>query len=1213
MAALPIRFSTLVAVLSIAALALPGCSSCGDEAPGDGVDTGVQVFDSGAGADGATQDGSAGADGGDGAVNGDVGGGDGGGPSDRGPVDSGADPNNPNNERLDSDCDGLSDAYEFGTLYPNGMRTDPGNPDSDGDGLPDGLETAATSSISGSGCPMLQTPDADPATRTSPVDPDSDADGIGDGLEDRNRNGRLDADESNPTSRDTDGDQLSDSVEDRNRDGVRDATETHPGRRDSDGDGIADGVEDRDRDGTRQATETDPVDADTDGDNLDDGEEDTNHDGSRQPTETDPLTPDSDCDGVSDGDEMTMGTSPLLDDSDGDGVIDGVEAGRTTVVPGSNCPGFTGDQDPTTMTDPRVADSDMDGVPDGLEDANGNGRVDMGEIDPRDSDSDNDGIPDGDERLSGTNPLDPNSPNADQRSGVAAVCLDGVLKVVDFDQNGRGDWTVANEQSSTYTAVTVNAADVFAAILDDNTSRWSAFVTTMPLLGGAAANATGQVTALNARLSAAAAGLNLAITPRQSARVITTHDNLNAAVSGVLDVNVTGGLANSSQLRNLLLRAATGLGAAAFSGLTTNIGSNTITQYTATYSIVVRPATMQVVVVMAVLDRTAYDSATNPASLFLNDLTNGTSIAVADARRNKACNAFSAAGQSVADFIWMADISVSTDDDRGRIASAAQLVFNALANNGVDFRMGVVPHSENEIIRGAGMGGNLRGTGFTRDALTFVGYMNDTSSSDGCEFGLEAVRNTITRALPRTPIGMPENSRRVREGATLAVVYVSDEFAQELTEGQCGFDPGGAACNTGVGDAFSAGPGDAVCTLVPNATQQACISQILSPYLAQLRANDAIAFAQTFDPNPPGQCNQGQFVCPQPGSYPRNEPGRGYVDMVQSTGGVFYSPCVDNPGSALQAIVDAVSGAASQFQLTNNPISASIKVGITRQGTGMTTIVPRDKQNGFDYDPVSNSIFFRGATFRPNNNDRVTISYRIWLPPEAPCGMACGNNQICDGQLGVCTCDQAQCAATCTANQVCDANCNCACAPDCNGQCAGASVCNTTTCQCQCPADCGGCPSGTVCNPTTCACECDASCGGACAGTNLECNTGACNCQCPSDCGGGCSQGTVCNTSTCECACDPACNTACNGNARCDPSQNCACVCPQDCGGCPDQTVCNPTSCTCDCPTGCSQACPNRQVCDPNNGCGCYCPTDCGGCPPNETCDQTNCICRPIV
>jgi hypothetical protein len=99
-----------------------------------------------------------------------------------GPRDA-ANPNNPNNARVDSDCDGLSDAEEFSTIYPNGLKTDPSNPDSDGDGISDGIESARTSSVSGSGCPVLVA-DADPRSHTSPVASDTDGDGIGDACDD---------------------------------------------------------------------------------------------------------------------------------------------------------------------------------------------------------------------------------------------------------------------------------------------------------------------------------------------------------------------------------------------------------------------------------------------------------------------------------------------------------------------------------------------------------------------------------------------------------------------------------------------------------------------------------------------------------------------------------------------------------------------------------------------------------------------------------------------------------------------------------------------------------------------------------------------------------------------------------------------------------------------------------------------------------------------
>ena len=50
-------------------------------------------------------------------------------------------------------------------------ETDPNNPDSDGDGLNDGLETGMNG-------------DEDPDTTTDPLNPDSDGDGLTDGEED---------------------------------------------------------------------------------------------------------------------------------------------------------------------------------------------------------------------------------------------------------------------------------------------------------------------------------------------------------------------------------------------------------------------------------------------------------------------------------------------------------------------------------------------------------------------------------------------------------------------------------------------------------------------------------------------------------------------------------------------------------------------------------------------------------------------------------------------------------------------------------------------------------------------------------------------------------------------------------------------------------------------------------------------------------------------
>lgn len=132
--------------------------------------------------------------------------------------------------------------------------------DTDHDFLPDSLENEST-------CPNR-------------YDSDSDDDGIADGMEDKNRNGTLDAGETDPCNVDSDGD------------GIQDGTES----------GVTDPVADPDGSGpllgtdtsvfipdSDPTTQTDPCEADSDGDGVSDGGEDTNHNGHVDPGESNPC------------------------------------------------------------------------------------------------------------------------------------------------------------------------------------------------------------------------------------------------------------------------------------------------------------------------------------------------------------------------------------------------------------------------------------------------------------------------------------------------------------------------------------------------------------------------------------------------------------------------------------------------------------------------------------------------------------------------------------------------------------------------------------------------------------------------------------------------------------------------------------------------------------------------------------------------------------
>lgn len=159
---------------------------------------------------------------------------------------------------VDTDLDGLSDEQEAV------LKTDPKNPDSDGDGLNDGEEVAVYQTN-----PHLKDTDKDGLTDgeeinltgTNPLDPDTDKDTIGDAEDDQDGDSLTNLNEiqlgTNPKVDDTDLDGLSDSDE------VQRGTD--PTKEDTDNDGMIDGLE--------VENGTDPKNPDSDGDGTKDGDE----------------------------------------------------------------------------------------------------------------------------------------------------------------------------------------------------------------------------------------------------------------------------------------------------------------------------------------------------------------------------------------------------------------------------------------------------------------------------------------------------------------------------------------------------------------------------------------------------------------------------------------------------------------------------------------------------------------------------------------------------------------------------------------------------------------------------------------------------------------------------------------------------------------------------------------------------------------------------
>ena len=259
-------------------------------------------------------------------------------------------------------------------------HTNPISPDSDGDGLPDGLEVGWRTAVdpptdpaadsNGDGYPNFigdldppfyntldnhgSVPDVNSQSEggdrakqvagsvTDPNNSDTDRDGIPDGIEDANRNGWVDGD---GAALPTDFNPWSGRNWPNNRmDPGETWLETNPNNADTDDDGLSDGYGE---------------DVDFDGQIAGDTNSNRTYDGGEQWTETDPLNRDTDGDGLPDGWEVQNGLDPL----------DNGSLNMRTSTAGNPNNGASGDIDGDGFTnatelvngsDPRTADT---GVP----------------------------------------------------------------------------------------------------------------------------------------------------------------------------------------------------------------------------------------------------------------------------------------------------------------------------------------------------------------------------------------------------------------------------------------------------------------------------------------------------------------------------------------------------------------------------------------------------------------------------------------------------------------------------------------------------------------------------------------------------------------------------------------------------------------------------------------------------------------------------------
>ena len=661
---------------------------------------------------------------------------------------------------------------------------------------------------------------------------------------------------------------------------------------------------------------------------------------------------DSDGDGLSDDVECKLGTDANKADTDGDGLSDGIEfnypkicvatdrAAQRRPPPACTTAADCAAGETCNGLDPTRSDSDGDGVLDNVEDPNFDGTINFstGETDPRLWDTDGNGASDAD-------------------SGAAICRPDGLAMVV---RKAAGPIQVGHDPVyGMATTVQSTAAGKYAAVLNDATSGIAALLVSQPS-AFPAGTVTDDRIAIEAALKAALIASGATVTDVFIGRQFSTHEK-NPAITSTF--RVVKAASDSAVLRDAVVKTLSGGtapgGVVAGSGGTFYLDVTTVRRATLTDSVVVFSPTA------------SYDNPALPTAIRVSDLINASAVAEAGKDLDYQCQGVLTGNSGMADIIWTVDISLSMDNNQVRLAQTAQTFFQRLRASGLDFRVGVfnafstMPMLSTTTYAGFPQGFKFVSGSDASGDLQLCRLVTSPGSGANGYCPLDMPKTNDMAA----PFGPPV-STNANEEAVSAAVLVNDTFNTNSTgtNPDWKWRPGATKVAFMVTDEAGSNdfnryfktanmPG----TATPWAPGGTYSGTVLNNIVSHFKAQNILPFGAIVVST--NKCSANNVA-----DLPRcviETAGGAYVDIATATDTDIQA--------AMNRLVDAIAGAASQFILTRTPITSTIKVAVGGR------LVPRSRLDGFDYDTVSRSIVFYGNTYRPKQGDQVFISYRVWV------------------------------------------------------------------------------------------------------------------------------------------------------------------------------------------------------------------------------------------
>jgi hypothetical protein len=412
-----------------------------------------------------------------------------------------------------------------------------------------------------------------------------------------------------------------------------------------------------------------------------------------------------------------------------------------------------------------------------------------------------------------------------------------------------------------------------------------------------------------------------------------------------------------AKVRDLLVAAALLKSSAVISGFpgaVTQPSSKLVVRVTLT----LRPG--QIALSAAVANAADYDKVNSPFTFLVDDMSNGTALCPANKKTAFECDIRKVSGKPVADIIWIVDESGSMNDNRQDIVNNANSFFVKAIAAGLDFRMGVAgmkkPGSNPLVELGrfcskettdpSDSGGTDRFLLPSEKDIFRACVKNPPYHEGGSEHGLTHGYFAVKRHLPRA-VNRPD---RIREGAHVAIIFVTDETAQELKTGHELLGMKGFLAYTDYKKDH--------CTL--DAVKHGQLETFIKP-LRDLYSSAASAGVPTRVHVIGGTCAN---ACNAEIAY-------GYKELATATGGQLGDVCQATVDATLNEIINSITASASPRVLKYTPISSTLAV--EAQGVQL----PRSRTKGYMFSAANNSLTF--INVKVAKGVVVVASYRRFL------------------------------------------------------------------------------------------------------------------------------------------------------------------------------------------------------------------------------------------